>query len=57
MSWRQTAAIIVGVALLAAAVCWFLEGFNRQRLIDDFKAQLDQLPEFKRGDAAYGPGD
>lgn len=49
MSWRQTFAITVGVALIAALVVWWLEGFNRARLIEDFKQQLDKLPEFRKG--------
>lgn len=47
MTWRQTLTIILGVALIAALVCWFLEGFNRQRLITDFKAYLDSMPEYR----------
>jgi uncharacterized membrane protein YwzB len=43
---RQVLYAAVVLGLVCAAVVWWLEGFNRDRLIRDFKATLDSLPTF-----------
>ena len=48
MSWRQTIAGALLVALVAAAVVWFLEDFERARmretLREEWSSFLAQLP-------------
>lgn len=51
MSTRQVIVSAVVLGLVCALVVWWLEQFNRERLIADFRAQLDNLPTFKQGAA------
>lgn len=43
--WIRTVGAAVVLALVCAAVVWWLEGFQRERLIRDFRAQLASLPQ------------
>lgn len=47
MTHRQ---VIVGALVIAGVCCavmWFLEDFNRQRMISEMRDWLDTLPERK----------
>jgi len=45
VSWKQTGAVIVGVAVLCAALVWWLEEFNRKRMMEEWDAWLKTLPQ------------
>ncbi len=47
MSTKQVLLSAIVLGLVCAGVVWWLEQFNRDRLIQDFRAQLDKLPTFK----------
>lgn len=50
MSNRQAFLSSILLGIVCAAVVWYLEQFNRERMIRDFKAVLDGLPtHFKEG--------
>lgn len=47
MTNRQMLVSAVVLGFTAALVVWWLERFNRERLISDFHAQLEKLPTWK----------
>ncbi len=47
------AALILG--LVAAGVVWWLERYNRELLINQFREQLEKLPTFQRPPAEGTP--
>lgn len=49
MSTRQVLLAAVVLGCVCAGVVWWLESWNRERLIQDFHAQLEKLPTFKPG--------
>jgi uncharacterized membrane protein YwzB len=49
VSTRQVLLAAVVLGMVCAAVVWWLESFNRERLIADFHAQLAKLPTFEKG--------
>lgn len=49
MSTRQVLLAAVVLGCVCAGVVWWLESWNRERLIADFHAQLEKLPTFKPG--------
>ena len=56
MTWRQTLAGAIVVALVAAAVVWYLEDFERARmremLRDEWSSFLAELPVREQGGGA-----
>lgn len=58
MSWKQTVAGALVIALVAAAVVWFLEDFERARvremMREEWTAWLEKFPV--RGEGAAGDG-
>jgi hypothetical protein len=48
MNNRQLVFCALLIGVFCAGLVWWLEQFNRDRLIADFRAELDRLPTFKR---------
>lgn len=55
MSWKQTLVGAIVIALVAAAVVWMLEDFNRQRTVETMREEwtrwLSTLPTQGEGGA------
>ncbi len=47
MSWRQTIIAALVLALVAAAVVWYLERFNGDRLMEQLQAYLRKTDAFR----------
>ena len=47
VSTKQMLVTIVTLTLLCALLVWWLESFNRERLLADFHEQIEQLPTFR----------
>lgn len=48
MTTRQTVLAAVILGMVCAGVVWWLEQFNRERLIADFREALDGLPTYRK---------
>ena len=57
MSSRQTIVMAVVIALVCAAVVWWLERFERQRLRDDWQGFIVRWQAQASGGAAGSGGD
>jgi len=48
LTTRQTVLAAVILGMVCAGVVWWLEQFNRERLIADFREALDGLPTYRK---------
>ena len=47
MTWKQTFAAAVVLALVAAAVVWYLERYNGERMMAQLQAYLRKTDQFR----------
>ena len=48
MTTRQVILAAIVLGLVCAGVVWYLERFNIDRMVSEFRAELDRLPTFNR---------
>lgn len=56
MTWKQTLALAAIMGLVAAAVVWWLERFEVEKLHEHFRQYLDKVDAFKAWEAEHGTG-
>jgi len=46
--WKHTLVGAIVLGLVCAYVVWMLERFNREKLIEQFREQIDKLPTYMK---------